>query len=114
LASLATRLRSARPTGCRRARSGGRGVAAPSVAAGAGAAIGCGATRRRSTPTQRVRVAERRERLVVSPAGARGGRRGNERRPLGGPAASATTRAGRAAAPRLHPGRGPAGAPPAP
>jgi hypothetical protein len=97
------RCQSARPTACRRAQSGGRGVAARSSVSAAGAAGGCGATRRRSALLQRVRAVARRERLAVSPAGARGGRRGSGRRPPGGPGASATRQAGRAAAPRQRP-----------
>ena len=73
-----------------------------------------GATRRRSAPPRPLRAAVRRGRVAGSPGGARAARRGSGRRPPGGPGATATSRAGTAAAPRLRPWRAPAGAPPAP
>jgi len=114
LALRATRRQSAPPTGCRRVRSGGHGAAARSLASGVGAAVGPGATRRRSTPHRQMRAAAQRGRMMSSLGGPRVARYDSERRPPGGSGAIATKRAERAAAPRLHPRRGPAGVPPAP
>jgi hypothetical protein len=114
LASLATRRRRAPPTRCRRARSGGRGAAAPLSASGPGAATRRGPIRCRSALPRSLRAAVRRGRMVRSPGAAHAARRGSGPQPPGDGVASGTKQGGTAAAPRLRPWRGPADAPPAP
>jgi hypothetical protein len=114
LALRATRLRSAPPTGCPRARSGGRGAAAPLSASGLGASTRRGTIRCRSALPRSLRAAVRRGRMVRSPGAAHAARRGSGQQPPGDCVASGTKQGGTAAAPRLRPWRGPADAPPAP